>query len=314
MADAVAAETTQSVTGAQGASGQTGTNAGSAQATTTAAPQVFVDADGKLMSGWKDKYVPQDIRQEKIFDTYSSIDQMAKSLAYYNKRMRDTGRGIPDESWSPTELETYHTMRGRPAKPEDYGLKKAEGIPDEYYDQDRMNRFMQFAHKIGFTAKEVQAINTWNDEEVKQGIVALQEQQAQAKIQAEQESERILREKCGTNYETFNHLFEKFVDENTRNLDEEEYKKFVDAVKDPRIKPYLLPILAQVERKHFTEAGQVTEFEPPNKALTKEEAGVKAKSMQANKMYADGSMAKNDPAGYKEYQKQIDELFRFAGS
>lgn len=290
--------------------GQAGTNAGSTQ---VAEQQVFVDASGKLSPGWKERYVPEDIRGEKIFDTYTDLTGIAKSLAYYNKRLRDGGKGVPDESWPTSELETYHRMRGRPEKPE-YGLKRDERIPEEYYDPDRAKRFQEFAWKTGLTAKEVAALDQWNNQEVIAGVQALKEQQAEEQKLAIAEAETVLLEKCGNNLDMFKHLSNKFIEENTANLKPEEKEKFLDVINDPRIAPYLVPIFAQVERKRFSEGSQVSDFENPARALGPAEALSKAKQMMAVPAYANGTMHANDRAGYDEYQKKIDELVKLSES
>lgn len=305
MPETVAAETSPETTG--GALPPTGAQAPGS------APQVFIGEKGELLDGWKDAFVPEDIRADKVLDTVRDVAGMAKSLSYYHRRMRDAGKVEPDETAPESEKSTYRKLRGVPDNPRDYKLAKPKDFPAEAWNDELARKFEDFAFAQGFSFKEVKAINDWNSAEVMAVLKTNAEKEALLAVGAEENCERILREKAGVNYEARLHLANKFIEENSTGYTEEEKKAFLAAVNDPRLKPYLFDVFATAQQKHFSEDTGEGEFEQPEGALSPAQAESKAKQMQANKEYLDGTMKQNNPEGYKEYQKEIDRLFAMAG-
>ena len=87
---------------------------------------------------------------------------------------------LPPEDASPEQLEAFYTRLGRPADPEEYGLRPPEGA-----DPELTNWFKGTAHKHGLTAKQAQALFTeWN------GMSGAMQEKLQA--QQAQESEKAI--------------------------------------------------------------------------------------------------------------------------
>lgn len=104
---------------------------------------------------------------------------------------------IPGPQAKPEDWDKVYTKLGRPEKPDAYGLKPIEGMPEGVYDQKSAAWFAQTAHKAGLNPQQAR---TLHDEYVK-----LQVEGHNAKINAIRQSgeqgEATLKQEWGPAYD-----------------------------------------------------------------------------------------------------------------
>ena len=114
--------------------------------------------------GWKE---PQDLLM-----SYRNLEKFAGGA----KNLLE----LPPEDASPEQLDAFYTKLGRPASPDEYGIRPPEGA-----DPELTNWFKGTAHKLGLSAKQAQALyGEWN------GMSGAMQEKLQA--QQAQESEKAI--------------------------------------------------------------------------------------------------------------------------
>lgn len=138
------------------------------------------------------------IRGEKVFESIKAKDAtealplLAKGYLESQKFVGGSIR-VPKDDAKPEEWDAYYAKLGRPAKPEEYGIKAPEDMPVGLWEDDEIASFMQHAHKNGLTKKQAEALAGWQAERVRLKI-ADGRQKHEAGVTA-------LREAWGPNYD-----------------------------------------------------------------------------------------------------------------
>ena len=124
--------------------------------TTATEPTSYIGQDGTFSDGWRENYVPEDVRGEKIFDRVKTIQGMAKSLANAERLVGADKILKPSDKFGDKEWEDYHRAGGWTGEP--IPLKAPDGLPDGIWSEERATKFSDGFNKLKLTPKQVNGI------------------------------------------------------------------------------------------------------------------------------------------------------------
>lgn len=109
-------------------------------------------------------HIPEEYKTEKLWESVKSknLSEVLKGYAEAQKMIGGSIR-LPKEG-DAKGLEEIYTKLGRPAKPEEYGVKRAEDFPEELWDEKYLQGFLQTAHQLGLNKHQVESLVKWNGE------------------------------------------------------------------------------------------------------------------------------------------------------
>jgi len=142
----------------------------------TPAPEGDPPKDAPLTFESFRKALPEDIRGEKVFDSFKTdqegIADLAKSYVHGQKLVgKKKEELIPGENATDEEREQFYELMGRPQSPEGYGLTDEvlkEAFPET--DMEYIGRFSGVAHQLGLSQDQVEGLLAWQSEEVNQSL------------------------------------------------------------------------------------------------------------------------------------------------
>jgi len=161
----------------------------------------FIGEDGSFKDGWRDS-LPEEIRSEKIFDRVKNFEGAMRSLASAERMIGKDKIPIPNENSTQDEWDRFFKVGGRPEKADEYGFKRPEQLPEEYWDDNRAKKFQDVFHKAGISKKQSDAIIEAYNSDV---LGELQTMQTNSKLAIEQ-AEAELVSKWGNQYQSKIHI------------------------------------------------------------------------------------------------------------
>lgn len=118
--------------------------------------------DGQFLENWHSN-VREDLRPyaQSTLSRYPNFNELIRShhelKTAVSKRVQP-----PGENAKPEEITAWRTLLGVPEKPEDYGLKKPDKLPDGVQWSDELaGGFAALAHKHSLPPAAVQEISSW---------------------------------------------------------------------------------------------------------------------------------------------------------
>ena len=110
--------------------------------------------------------LPEELKSEKSLESFKDIGGLAKSYVEAQKMIGGSVR-IPKEDAKPEEWEAFYRKLGKPEKPEEYGIKKPDDLPEGVsWNDDLTKWFVSAAHAAGLNKSQVsKIINGWNEME-----------------------------------------------------------------------------------------------------------------------------------------------------
>lgn len=225
-------------------------------------PETFIDANGKFLAGWKEHYIPEELRTNKVYDTFDDIGGGLKMLGNLQNMIGKKGVILPGEASPETEWDNYFREKGRPDTKDQYQMKAPDDLL-ETYDENLIADAREMFHKLGFNQKEVDRLWEFEEKRVRAGLKAIAEAQVKAKF----DMENALKEKWGGDYDARLHLTNRMIAENTENQEEKE--ALLDVIgNNPIVGNFLANIGAKfMEHKIITETEQAGGM-TPGEALT----------------------------------------------
>lgn len=222
-------------------------------AATTDVPESFINEDGTLAEGWRDKYVPEDLRKEKVYDTIKDLPTAFKTLGHQAKLVGRKGILLPTETSGQSEWDAFHEALGRPKTAEEYVLEVPEEHAD-YFDEELIKEARSMFHGQGFNQKQVDILWEFEKKRVAQMDKMLDDFEEQEKTEAE----TTLRNKWGTAYDENIHLGNRMISENAAEGEERDY-----LIAEYGNSPRLANFLANIAKK-FVEHKIITDVETPS--------------------------------------------------
>ena len=155
--------------GAGTAAGSSETAAGGAAAAASGAASVsspqhlgtFIDDKGAFKPGWtKACGVPETLETK-----FTSPEALLKSYVAAERMIGNQNKvAVPNANSTPEERAAFFKAIGRPDKPEEYGVKMPDKLPDgkpfpkEIWSEERAGSFTKLAHELGLTKAQVDAL------------------------------------------------------------------------------------------------------------------------------------------------------------
>jgi hypothetical protein len=156
-------------------------NAPAAGAPAPAAPAsvpagTWVNPDGSLKDGWIDAVVPEDLRDQKSFKSFTDLPGMAKTLGVLSRMVGKQGKGVMplDEHSTPSEVEAFYKAIGRPDAPDGYKVEVPDDVK-EYYQPEQMKAVLPELHKLGLTQAQVAGVLALDQGRLREAVKAREE-------------------------------------------------------------------------------------------------------------------------------------------
>jgi len=208
-------------------------------------PQIFVDESGNFKEGWRQTYVPDDVRSDKVFDGVKSLGDLTKMVAHAERTIRRQGKAMPEDTAPQSDWDVFYRSIGRPDTPEGYTYQKPEDIHVEDLSPEFMKATFEGFHKVGLSQKQSDGVLGLYADHLREA-----EQQIDEIEQGEfEEAERIIRAESGTAYDSRLHLANKMITDNTVNWPQEKRDKLTEALNENALKPYVMDFLSNIAGK-----------------------------------------------------------------
>lgn len=263
------------------------------------APQTFIE-NGKFLPGWKEHYIPEEMRADKVFDTFDDVAGGLKMLGSVQGMIGKKGIVVPGEASPPTEWDNFYRELGRPDTKDQYQMK----VPDdllEIYNDNTVAKARDIFHGLGFNQKQVDALWSFEEERTR-AVMQLQANEILEKDNAFAEWGVVNpKKKHGAN---------RMIQENSN--DEEHKKALLEALDNNIAFGELLFNLSTKlgEHKGVNETGQIT-------STTAVEASTEAKKIEATPGFLlpddKGQLLKDtNRVEYDRLRKERDRLYEIA--
>lgn len=130
----------------------------------------LVGENGAFADNWRD-FLPEDIRNERCFDSLHTFGAMAKSYVHSQKALGGKRFAMPDANSTPEELGELYAALGRPESPEGYStdIELPEGVT---LDEAQVEGFRKVAHEYGLSDKAFQKILALDVERTRAAVEA----------------------------------------------------------------------------------------------------------------------------------------------
>lgn len=272
--------------------GQTTTTTTVPDTTTTAALPAkyadFIGENGELKGGWRGKFLPEDLRGEKIYDAVKDIPSAFKTLGHQAKLVGRKGVLLPTETSGESEWNTFFEAIGRPKTAGDYKMEVSEEMKD-YFDDELIGKAKDIFHGIGLNQKQVDAIWEFENQRVAAQEKALDDFEKQEKADADND----LRKTWGAAYDENLHLVNRMVSENSEPGEEMDYL-LAEYGNNPRFAKFLGKVA-----KKFIEHRIISETEAPSAAADERIKELMGKPAYLNRNHPD----------HKSLVQQVQNLF-----
>lgn len=226
-------------------------------------PQTFIDENGKFLTGWKEHYVPEEMRADKVFDTFDDVGGGLKMLGSLQGMIGKKGVIIPGEASPPTEWDNFYRELGRPDTKDQYQMKVADDLT-EVYDENLIAEARGIFHELGLNQKQVDRLSEFEEKRVRTGLGMIAERKL--------EKDNAFLEWAAANPEK-KHWANRMI---TENVNDEEHKKALLEAMANNVA--FAELLFNVSAK-FKEHKIITESEHPT-GMTPGEALIEAKKIE----------------------------------
>ncbi len=149
------------------------------QGAQTETSQTFVDAEGNFMPGWREHYVPEEMRADKVFDTFTDVGGSLKMLGNLQNMIGKKGVIVPGEASPPTEWDNFHREMGRPDTKDLFQMKVADDLA-EVYDKGLMAEARDIFFDLGFDQKKVDRLWAFEEKRIRASLKAIANQELEA--------------------------------------------------------------------------------------------------------------------------------------
>lgn len=275
------------------------------QGAQTEAPKTFIDAEGKFLPGWKEYYVPEEMRTDKVFDTFSDVGGSLKMLGSLQGMIGKKGTIIPGEASPETEWDNYFRAKGRPDTKDLFQMKVADDL-SEVYDENLIVDARDMFFELGFNQKEVGRLWEFEEKRIRAGMKAIAEAGAKATL----DMENFYKEEYGDDWPIMQQRANRIISENTDS--QEEQAALVDIIgNNPIVGKFLGTISKKfMEHKIITETEQTSGM-MPSEALTE------AKKIEATPGFLmpdeKGQLMKDvNRTEYDRLEKERDKFYQLA--
>lgn len=240
----------------------TQTNSSAEQVAQTETSNAFISVDGKFLPGWKEHYVPEEMRADKVFDTFSDVGGSLKMLGSLQGMIGKKGLIVPGEASPPSEVDIFHRGLGRPDTKDLYQMKVPDDLA-EVYDENLVAEARDIFFELGYNQKQVDRMWAFEEKRIRAGLKTLAEAQAKETV----DMENFYKEEYKDDWAIMKHRANKMIADFTDSPEEEQ--SLVEIIGN---NPIVGKFLGTISKK-FQEGRIITDTEQvsgmmPSEALT----------------------------------------------
>lgn len=133
----------------------------------------FINEDGTFKEGWRD-YVPEEYRNDKVFDRAVSVEGVFKSLGSAERKFGKNQITLPDGNSTENDWTEFHKAVGRLDKAEDYKFEKDPDISDDLWPEEITGVMQKAAFEAGANERQLGVFNKAFNEFYKSQITKAQ--------------------------------------------------------------------------------------------------------------------------------------------
>lgn len=207
----------------------------------------LIDNEGNLREGWT-SILDEDLRDEPYLKEAKTLQGISRSVVSARGMVGKDKIVKPTEASSQADWDDWYTAGGKP-QTADYGFVRPEELPEEYYSQERADKYTNLFHKIGLNRTQAEALFNEHNADV---IAELKKSAQDAELSMTELTDGLHAD-WGNAFEQKKHLGNKAVEEGTDG-DEEFKARFLEKYGND---PDVIRIMANLGSK-FAEAGTVT--------------------------------------------------------
>jgi hypothetical protein len=224
---------------------------------------------------------------------------MMKQFVHAQKQIGMDKVVLPTDKSNKNDWDAFYNATGRPETVEGYKFEKDENFKD-HYDDNLISEFMKGAHEVGITEKQMAFLNAFENQRIKYGLEALQQQNQREHDEADTAVQAL----WGAAYKQMKHLANLFVNENTEEGDDRD--SILEIVGN---NPQIANLFAKASKKYIAEhQALIGEMKTP----TPKDAESKINELQATEGYITGELASTNPAKFKNIKAEIQKLYEIA--
>ena len=208
-------------------SDENGTTDATVDTSTDAQPTSYIGEDGTFAEGWRDKYVPEEVRGEAVFDRVKTIQGMAKSLASAERMIGSDKIVKPSDKFGDDDWDNYYKAGGWTGEP--IPIKAPDGLPEGIWSDERAGKFSEGFNKLRLTPKQVNGIMEMYNQDLASQLNDMDNTSdtTMAELKAQ------LLSKWGNSYSQHEHNSEFALDKGARGDDELKQRVVNKFGKDP---------------------------------------------------------------------------------
>ncbi len=268
-------------------------------------PLTFIDAEGNFQPGWKEHYVPEEMRADKVFDTFSTVSEGMKMLGSLQNMIGKKGLIVPGEASPPSEIDIFHRGLGRPDTKDLFVMKVPDDLT-EVYDENLIAEAREMFFELGQNQKQVDRMWAFEEKRIRTAQKAIQEAEAKATL----DMENFYKEEYKDDWPIMKQRANRIISENTDN--QEEQQALVDVIGN---NPIVGKFLGTISKK-FQEHRIISETEQAS-GMMPSEALTEAKKIESTPGFLlpdeKGQLLRdtNRPE-YDRLEKERDRLYKLA--
>jgi len=167
--------------------------------TETATQQTATQQQGSWL-----ETLPEPYRADKNLTKYQSMEDFVKGHISLASKVGAPSVLIPQDGWTDTQWDEFHSKLGRPAKPDEYSIERPQLPEGVEYDEDLEKGFKDWAHKAGLSPRQAKNLfenYTKYSLERGQKMGESSAQAAQARAQQDADGVKGLQQEWGDKYE-----------------------------------------------------------------------------------------------------------------
>ena len=267
----------------------------------------FIDKEGNFLSGCKEHYLPEELRTDKVFDTFSDVSGGLKMFGSLQGMIGKKGVIVPGEASPQHEWDNFHREMGRPDTKDQYKMDIAEDL-SEVYDENLVASARDMFHELGLDQKKVDRLWEFEELRIRNAIKVIGEDKAKAKL----DMENFYKEEYKDDWPIMQQRANRLISENTDNS--EEQKALVEIIgNNPIVGKFFGTISAKFQEHKIITDPEQTSGMSPSEALTE------AKKIESTPGFIlpddKGNLLKDvNITEYNRLKKERDKFYQIANT
>jgi len=136
--------------------------------TTTTAPTSYISDTGEFTEGWKDKYVPEAMRGDAIFDRTKSIEGMASMLSNFDRMKGADTMVKPNDKFGDGDWDEFHRAGGWTGQV--IPITAPDGLPEGVWSDDRATAYSEKFNELKLYPWQVEGLMEMHNSDIAQQL------------------------------------------------------------------------------------------------------------------------------------------------